>query len=554
MAKPCHPAGLPDADRRLSPRQVSQATLTPRIRGMALPSVIERPIDPIVDAYRSASAAVDVGDDDGAYGGAHSGARAGVHGGVEAEGALAAQAPAEAAGGYQTMWERDPVWEASETTISYAMRAPTTLTHAMQGDDVRPVRADLSYADSARHISSEVYVQREEQLADAHVFDVRASRWVALLPSGRIAPRSGHSACAISPSQVLVFGGWRLRECEGRLVPCGEPLNDVHVLHLPIDEAHDASADGGGGAGMAEGLAPGASGANGGGASDVSDAAAEAADGAGGGEGAMAAAAAAAGGECCESSRWEAPLITGLPPLPRTQHSASLLPDWRADAYAAAAQSPSGAGDDAAALERGPAVLVLFGLGWVWNATTRTGSGTYLNDAHLLHLGNMSWAPLHSIAGSPPAPRAGHTATVLADGSRVVVLGGTDDHGPLSDAHLLDLSQPAAPIWWQLQPIGSTYARHSHTAHLIGVDLVVLGGMPPRAAGVAGMTLDLLHLDGIELQTSAPLADRIAADAQLARGCTLVLGTPGSPVQRWSCGLRLPTRVPNATAVGADTW
>ena len=85
-------------------------------------------------------------------------------------------------------------------------------------------------------------------------------------------------------------------------------------------------------------------------------------------------------------------------------------------------------------------------------------------------------------------------------------------------------------------------------------DLVVLGGMPPRAAVVAGMTLDLLHLDGIELQTSAPLADRIAADAQLARGCTLVLGTPGSPVQRWSCGLRLPTRVPNATAVGADTW
>lgn len=38
--------------------------------------------------------------------------------------------------------------------------------------------------------------------------------------------------------------------------------------------------------------------------------------------------------------------------------------------------------------------VMLFGLGWLWNATTREGRGIYLNDVHILSHINSTWVRL----------------------------------------------------------------------------------------------------------------------------------------------------------------
>ena len=181
--------------------------------------------------------------------------------------------------------------------------------------------------------------------------------------------------------------------------------------------------------------------------------------------------------------------------------------------------------------------------------------GEYLNDVHVMSFANESWYPLH-VAGSPPVPRAGHTATLSPDGQRVIVYGGMDARGMLSDAHALDLSKAREPIWWQLIPAGTTpQPRHSHTATFFGSDLLVVGGMPPAPAE-GGVAVELLNLVELETQTSASIAQRIFYDRALNSSCSLLLGSRGSPVQRWTCGAQLRRRPLNTSAsdVGADYY
>ena len=85
------------------------------------------------------------------------------------------------------------------------------------------------------------------------------------------------------------------------------------------------------------------------------------------------------------------------------------------------------------------------GRGPRYNASTHALHGTYFNDVHVLDLGLMAWARVR-VQGAAPAPRAGHTAVVLADGLRVLLFGGEDGEGPLADLHVLDVPRR---VWWQ---------------------------------------------------------------------------------------------------------
>lgn len=342
-------------------------------------------------------------------------------------------------------------------------------------------------------------------LSEVQAYDLASSSWVRLEPSGvRLPARTGHAACQITlydslgnPREALaVFGGWRMVPC-AETRPCGEFLNDFFILHL---DAPPAATRGGGYA--AEGAASTATGDG----EPVAEV-------------------------CCARSFWETPPMDGLPPLPRRGHTLTLLPRWGGGPYYGSAYG----GDEDAAL------LVLFGLGWVYNATEGYGRGMYLNDAHLMHLANRSWYPLR-VRGSVPIPRAGHSTTLSPDGQRLIVFGGADGSGALADCHVLDLSLPGDPIWWQLIASGTTpRPRHAHTATLFGTDLVIVGGLPLIDAQ-GGAAVETLNLVDVELQTSALIAQRVSADVALNGSCTLMFGSEGSPVQQWTCGVRLRDR------------
>ena len=426
------------------------------------------------------------------------------------------------------------------------MRAEAVLSHATHGDPTRQVRDDLDGVVTAEHVRSEVYTQRTEALAEVLAYDMPSGAWVRLEPSGvRLPARTGHAACRITlydsvgnPREALaVFGGWRQVAC-AQATPCGEFLNDFHILHLAAPQpgtrgddvgAGGSDGNGGGGGGGSDGNGGGGGGGG---------------DGGGSGDGGGATVAGVdrepAAEVCCARCFWEAPPIDGLPPLPRRGHTMTLLPRWGGGSYYG-----SGYGGEADA-----ALLVLFGLGWVYNATESYGVGSYLNDVHVLHLANRSWYPLR-VRGSAPTPRAGHSTTLSPDGQRLIVFGGADGDGPLADCHVLDLSLPGDPLWWQLIASGTTpRPRHAHTAELFGTDLVIVGGLPPtRPEG--GATVDTLNLVDVELQTSALISRRVLADRALNESCTLMFGSAGSPVQQWTCGVRLRDRSSDG---GNSTW
>ena len=108
----------------------------------------------------------------------------------------------------------------------------------------------------------------------------------------------------------------------------------------------------------------------------------------------------------------------------------------------------------------------------------------------------------------------------------------------MADAHVLDLTDARAPLWWQLQPVGAApRPRFAHSAAVFGSDLMVTGGMPPPPGMQQGIEISLLNLVHLELRTSAPLAERLRGGNP--NNCSLMLSTAGSPTQVWSCGTRL---------------
>lgn len=390
----------------------------------------------------------------------------------------------------------------------------------------------------------------------------------------RLAARAGHTAAAVSHSSVVVFGGWRQRACKQAL-PCSEFLNDLQLLRLERAQPQIACLD------SCISASDGAS-------SWASDGACD--DGGPGSEYSrcsrgtdcsdcgprlgeldlptpLSEGDVAAGAQGLEAAvrlretrgRWERPVFDGVAPLPRRGHTMTRVSphllgvggdgaeaDGRLEVDAEGTNEAQSTAEAAAVEAEADvvtqpeedgdvALLVMFGASWLWNTTTQEGHSIFLNDVHLLQRVNATWSWQRLVvSGSPPRPRASHTATVTPDGQRLLVYGGYDEQGALADAHLLDLSQ-APPVWWQLYTTGNTpaTARFAHTATLFGTDLIIFGGLP--AAGGASSSIELLNLVSLEMQTSAPIATRLAADAGLNASCSLLLGSEGSPVQRYSC-------------------
>ena len=149
--------------------------------------------------------------------------------------------------------------------------------------------------------------------------------------------------------------------------------------------------------------------------------------------------------------RWHQPTVGGIPPLPRRSHTLSAL------------RSLGEQGIEQG-IEQGTLFLfggLGYGLGRVFASAGEHGATVYLNDLHAYNVSSSMWTRIIP-QGSPPSPRAGHTATLAPDGRRLVVFGGMDGSGSLSDLHVLDCS---LLVWFQLYASGSyPTARHSHAA------------------------------------------------------------------------------------------
>ena len=179
----------------------------------------------------------------------------------------------------------------------------------------------------------------------------------------------------------------------------------------------------------------GADGGSGGGA--ASKAAAWRADRAGGGRGDVR----------CATSRWDTPLVDGVPPTPRRGHTLAKLQHWRggtlgqgdveARPFLLKPRPPPAAPSFSSLIAAnqcsdlpGPhdrstvdsrqdddeALLLLFGQSWLSNASTLEGRATYVNDVHVLHLGNFTWCRTVSRLQPHSCPRPcltlAHTASL----------------------------------------------------------------------------------------------------------------------------------------------
>lgn len=102
------------------------------------------------------------------------------------------------------------------------------------------------------------------------------------------------------------------------------------------------------------------------------------------------------------------------------------------------------------------------------------------NDLFVFHIKPMEWRQ-PSVSGIKPSGRNGHSATLIEDGTQILILGGWLGNGPLAagDMHLLKLS----PLEWDQpdftgDPPGPC---NMHTADLVGKDLLVFRGGDGRS-------------------------------------------------------------------------
>ncbi|XP_005103732.1 tRNA wybutosine-synthesizing protein 4 [Aplysia californica] len=113
----------------------------------------------------------------------------------------------------------------------------------------------------------------------------------------------------------------------------------------------------------------------------------------------------------------------------------------------------------------------------------KTKSGGVLDDCFLFDPDSAEWHKL-SCGGELPGPRHSHCLSFWC--GQVVLTGGLDaSHTPVGAVHVLDLT---TMTWRTMDLQGSLYPRYSHTAHVSGDNMILVGGVnlhhPPPGVGV----------------------------------------------------------------------
>ncbi|XP_074513718.1 tRNA wybutosine-synthesizing protein 4 [Sebastes fasciatus] len=164
-------------------------------------------------------------------------------------------------------------------------------------------------------------------------------------------------------------------------------------------------------------------------------------------------------------------VCTGDPPPPRWRHTATMV---------------SHKGED---------FLFVFG--------GKNESEAVLGDGYFLSLDQQHWTEI-PVEGAAPEARHSHSACSYQGG--VVVFGGLDRRGvPLGDTAVLRPTERGFS-WERLELQPPPVPRYSHSAHVIGEKLVVVGGVWLHSDGVPGVVvIDLTERSSVEfsLDTSS---------------------------------------------------
>ncbi|XP_047671365.1 tRNA wybutosine-synthesizing protein 4 isoform X2 [Tachysurus fulvidraco] len=116
----------------------------------------------------------------------------------------------------------------------------------------------------------------------------------------------------------------------------------------------------------------------------------------------------------------------------------------------------------------------------------RTEREPVLGDAHFLCLEDQNWTNV-PLEGCIPEPRHSHTACAYRQG--LVIFGGLGRGGvPLGDVILLKPNSTGF-CWENLHICPALVPRYSHSSHVIGENLVVVGGVWIQADGVPGVAV-----------------------------------------------------------------
>ncbi|XP_019630266.1 PREDICTED: tRNA wybutosine-synthesizing protein 4-like [Branchiostoma belcheri] len=156
---------------------------------------------------------------------------------------------------------------------------------------------------------------------------------------------------------------------------------------------------------------------------------------------------------------WESVPCTGDSPCPRWRHSTSLV-----------------------SIE-GKKYLLVFG--------GRTATDAVLGDTHVLSLDKLEWLQVH-LSGNPPSPRHSHSCATWND--QVIIAGGLCENlQPSGAVHLATCTaEPQGQVtvtWAEVEVTPPLTPRYSHTSHVYGNSLILVGGVNPESNYPPGLTV-----------------------------------------------------------------